>query len=95
MSTVLEQIERALDDWLQRTVVPPAPSAVPAPPPSADEPTSSEPPLVQIEESLENAGQQSRQTDAALDEASAKLSQWRERATALRRLAESTPPSLS
>jgi len=88
--SVLEQIERALNDWLQRTIVPPAPSAVPASFPSAQEPT-----LLRIEEALENAGQQSRETNVALEEAAARLSQWHERATALRRLAESTPPSVS
>ena len=95
MSTVLEQIERALDNWLQRTLVPPAPSAVPISPPSADESTSFEPTLVKIEQAVEKAGRQSREIDAALEEASAKLSQWRECAAALRRLAESTPRSLS
>ena len=90
MSPVLEQIERALADWLQRTLVPPAPQTGPASPSSADESTSFEPTLVQIEQALKNAGRQSHETDAALEETSAKLSQWRERAAALRPL---FPPS--
>jgi len=93
---VLDQIERALEDWLQRTHLPPAPSPREAPFPSPTSgPAEFEQRLARIEAALDKAGRQSRETDAALEEASAQLSRWRERAAALRRLAESTPPSVS
>jgi len=92
---IIEQIERALAGWLERTHVPPVSSAMPDFPPAVSEATAFEQRLVQIEAALENAGQQSRQTDAALAEAVAELARWRERAAALRRVAESAPGSIS
>jgi hypothetical protein len=88
---VLEQIERALGDWLQRTSVPPTSSPVadslPLP---TNETATFEQRLARIEAALENAGRQSRETDAALEEAAAQLSRWRERAATL--LLPAPPP---
>jgi len=80
---IIEQIERALAGWLERTVVPPVSAAKPDSPAAVSEATDFEQRLVQIEAALENAGGQSRETDAALEAAVAELSQWRERAAAL------------
>jgi hypothetical protein len=80
---IIEQIERALAGWLERTVVPLVSSAVPDSPPDVSENTAFEQRLVQIEAALENAGRQSRETDAALEAAVAELARWRERAAAL------------
>ena len=93
---VLEQIERALDNWLQRILVPPAtsPEAELLPSPASG-PTAFEQRLARIEAALENAGRQTHETDAVLEETIAQLSQWRERAEKLRSLAESAPRSVS
>jgi|SRR5262245_5748863 len=92
---IIEQIERALAGWVERTVVPPVSSAGPDSTPALSEATTFEQRLAQIEAALENAGSQSRETDAALEEAVAELAQWRERAVALGRVAESRPGSIS
>jgi hypothetical protein len=92
---IIEQIERALASWLERTQVPPGSAAGPDSPPAVSEATGFEQWLAQIDAALENAGRQSRETDAALEAAVAELARWRERAAALRRVAESAPGSIS
>ena len=92
---IIEQIERALAGWLKRTVVPPVSSVVPHSPPAVSENTDFAQRLVQIEAALENAGGQSRETDAALEEVVAELAQWRERAAALGTVADAGPGSIS